>query len=87
MQQLLSGQVAIPLDVDDTTVIVLEEIARLGMTIESFAGEKLVIIPRSSAIIGGKCKRRPPPWPTNSILDTTECPLTQIRSHDSSQIS
>ena len=43
VQQLLSGQVAIPLDVDDTTVIVLEEIARLGMTIESFAGEKLVI--------------------------------------------
>ena len=36
-QQLLSKQVAIPLDVDDTTAIVLEEIDRLGMTIESFA--------------------------------------------------
>ena len=44
-QQLLSGQVEIPLDVDDTTTIVLEDISRLGMTIESFAGEKLVITP------------------------------------------
>ena len=44
-QQLLSGQVAIPSDADDTTVIVLEEIARLGMTIKSFAKEKLVITP------------------------------------------
>ena len=45
-QQLLSGQVEIPLDVDDTTTIILEDISRLGMTIESFAGEKLVITPK-----------------------------------------
>ena len=44
-QQLLSGQVEIPSDVDDTTAIVLEEIVRLGMTVKSFAGEKVIITP------------------------------------------
>ena len=45
VQQLLSRQIVILSDVDDTTAIVLEEITRLGMTIESFVGEKLVITP------------------------------------------
>ena len=45
-QQLLSGQVKMPSDMDATTTIVLDEIARLGMTIASFAGDKLVITPK-----------------------------------------
>ena len=42
-QQLLSGQVAILLNVGDTTAIVQKEIAGPGMIIQSFVGERLVI--------------------------------------------
>ena len=44
-KQLLQGEALIPSDVDDTTTMVIEEIAKVGMTVESFAGDKLVITP------------------------------------------
>lgn len=44
-KQLLGGHVNIPSDVDDTTTLVLEEIAKIGMTVETLSGDELVITP------------------------------------------
>jgi hypothetical protein len=44
-RQILDGTYDIPDDVDDATALVLEEIARIGLTLQSGEGEKIVVTP------------------------------------------
>jgi len=44
-QELLGGKVEIPNDVDATTTLVLEEIAKVGMMMQTQDGEKIIIAP------------------------------------------
>ncbi len=44
-RQLIDGTYEIPMDVDDATALVMEEIARLGLKMRSSRGEEFVVSP------------------------------------------
>ena len=68
--QLLRGKALIPSDVDDTTAMVLDEIAKVGRTVQSFSGDKLVITPAKFRRYWRKIKESTSPQPAAFTLAT-----------------